>query len=428
MRKAKILIVSILCLLLGSVFLFAGGQQEAAEEKPVEEKEIILMHDKGGVPNFQPFYEEVVKKLNAEMGISFTPTPYPSTDVFQQAVRSALPTNEPPDLFTWWSTYRAKQLYDQGLLAETTAIWDKYKDEYAQGIRDGFSFDGKVYGISTGLEYWPVYYNKDVFAELGLSIPETWDEFIEICEVLKANDISPLMQGIQDRWPTFIMFEEMIIGEDPDLYVDLCEGRVKFSDPRVVHAFNVWKDMIEKGYFTDPSINLFSDAPRLFNEGKIAMGVFGTWYYTSVLVANSVPEEKIGLFILPSHNPDAGKNIILELSPLFVAKNTPSMDRVMKIADWYMSAEGSGFWAKQVTAYPANKNADTSYMPKVKQDLLDTILNENYRVLNRYWEATPTEICEVAVDKFAEFVANPDKLDKIIADLDKVADDYWSKN
>lgn len=428
MRNLRFILVTLLCVLMCSGFLFAGGDQEEPGAEMAEEKEIMMMHDKGGVPNFQPYYEEVVKKVEAAYGISFTPTPLPSTDVFLQTVRAALPTSEPPDLFTWWSTYRAKQLYDQGLLADTTAIWDKYKDEYPQGIRDAFSFDGKVYGISTGLEYWPCYYNKDVFADLGLSVPDTWDEFIEICETLKANDVVPLMQSVEGRWPTFVMFEEMMIGQDPDMYVDLCEGRIKFSDPRVVDAFELWRDMIRKGYFTEPSTDLFGDAPRLFNEDKIAMAVFGTWYYTSVLVANGVPEEKIGLFILPSHNPKAGKNIILELSPMFVAENSQSKDRVMKIADWFMSSEGSGFWASQVTAYPANKKADTSYMPGVKAELLDTILNDGYRVLNRYWEATPSDICEVAVDKFAEFVMNPDDLDKIIADLDKVADEYWANN
>lgn len=425
MRFLKTVALALLFSTMFAGLLFAGGQKDSgASDKG---KEIILAHDKGGVPNFQPYYEKVSEKIKAKYGFPFTPTPYPSTDVFLQTVRAALPTNEPPDLFTWWSTYRAKQLYDQGLLAETTAIWDKYKDEYPQGIRDAFSFGGKVYGISTGLEYWPVYYNKDLFAQMGLKVPNTWDELIKICEKLKAKGVMPLMQTVESRWPTFIMFEEMIIGQDPNLYVDLCEGRAKFSDPRVVAAFKLWRDMIQKGYFTPPSTDLFGDAPRLFNEGKIAMGVFGTWYYTSVLVANGVPESKIGLFILPSHNPAAGKNIILELSPLFVAKKSPSLRRAMQIADWFMTAEGSGFWASQVTAYPANKKADTSYMPAAKRELLDTILKENYRVLNRYWEATPTEICEVAVDKFAEFILNPNDLDKIIADLDQVADNYWKK-
>ncbi len=34
------------------------------------------------------------------------------------------------------------------------------------------------------------------------------------------------------------MFEEMVARQDPQLYVDLCEGKVKYSDPRVKKAFS----------------------------------------------------------------------------------------------------------------------------------------------------------------------------------------------
>jgi hypothetical protein len=57
--------------------------------------------------------------------------------------------------------------------------------------------------------------------------------------------------------------------------------------------------------------------------------------------------------------------------------------------------------------------------------MLDT---EKYRILNRFWEATPTPICDVAVDKFAEFILNPASVDRVLSDLDKIADEYWSKN
>ncbi len=411
--------------------------EEAAEEVAEEVEEavseaeaanIILMHDKGGTPNFQPYFEAVGEKTKELINISVEPVPYPSTDVFIAAVNSALPTNEAPELFTWWSTYRVKALIDQGLVAETTEIWDKYKDEYSEGLRTAFTFNGEVYGECYGVEYWPVWYNKDVFAELGLSVPKTWEEFIDVCETLKANNVTPLMQTVLGRWPTFIMFEEMIIGEDPQLYLDLCEGKAKYTDERVKKAFELWGDMINKGYFTDPGTDLFTDSANLFNKDELGMVVCGTWYYTSVLTANNVPEEKIGAFILPSHNPDAGNNIILEAMPIVAGKNSPNLEAAKQVTDWLMSAEGNGFLAEKITSFPANMKSDTSYLPPVKVDLLDSIINENYIISNRYWEATPTPICETAVDKFAEFINNPDDLDNILVELDAIADEYWSEN
>ncbi len=277
------------------------------------------------------------------------------------------------------------------------------------------------------MDYWGVWYNKKVFKKYNLSVPKTWSEFMNINKVLKANGVTPMAESVQGRWPAFIIFEEMVARQDPDLYVKLCEGKVKYSDPRVKKAFEVWADLIKKGYFTDASVSLFSDAPRLFNTGKIAMVPIGTWYY-SQLKNGGVPEDSIGIFIMPPVNPDAGKVVIMEAGPILMAQNAPHREAAKKIVDWWMGPKGNAYFAKMLDTYPSNLKADSSYLPEVKKDLLKTIVNEHYRILNRYWEATPTPISEAAVDEFAKFMLHPDTLDEVLAKLDKIADNYWSKN
>lgn len=427
MRNSKLrillLVVSIVALTAGTAF--ANGSTESAAAGGSAAPNLVLMHDKGGNPNYQPFFEAMGSYAKQKIGVGFTATPYPTTDVYQAAVRAALPTKQAPDLFTWWSTYRMKDLIDQGLLAETTALWDKHKDEYSQGLRDAFTFDGKVYGIADVVEYWGVWYNKAIFAKYNLSIPRTWDEFLAVCDTLKKNGVTPLEETVQGRWPTFIMFEQLIAGESPDLYVDLCQGKAKYTDPRVKHAFQVWADLIAKGYFADPSTDLFSDAPRLFQQGKIAMIPCGSWYY-STLTTNGVSPDNAGIFVMPAQNASAGKFAILEASPILISKNSPHLQDALKVADFWMGPDGNGYLAKQLGGYPANTKADASYLPKSKVDFKNMLVSENYRILNRYWEATPTPICEQAVDKFAEFILNPGSVDKVLSDLDKIANDYWS--
>ena len=129
------------------------------------------MHDKGGNPNYQPFFEQVGQMSKDAVDVGFTPTPYPDTSTYIASVRAALPTDKAPDLFTWWSTYRVKDLIDQGLVADLTPLWDKHKAEYPKGIRDAFTFNGKVYGFCDVVEYWGVWYNKAVFAKYNLQSP-----------------------------------------------------------------------------------------------------------------------------------------------------------------------------------------------------------------------------------------------------------------
>jgi multiple sugar transport system substrate-binding protein len=71
---------------------------------------IVLMHDKGGNPDYRPFYDQMGQLSKTATGVSFTQSPYPDTTTYQAAVRAALPTDKAPDLFTWWSTYRMKDL------------------------------------------------------------------------------------------------------------------------------------------------------------------------------------------------------------------------------------------------------------------------------------------------------------------------------
>ncbi len=413
----KVLRLAVVALALAG--LAVGGFAQA--------KDLVLMHDKGGNPNYQPFYEAMGKQCKEAIGIGFTPVPYPTTDVYNAAVRAALPTKQAPDLFTWWSTYRMKDLIDQGVVAETTDLWDKHKSEYAKGLRDAFTFNNKVYGFAYVVEYWGVWYNTEVFAKFKLKPPKTWGEFLKVCATLKAGGVTPLFESVGLRWPTFIIFEEMVARQDPDLYVDLCEGRAKYTDPQVKMAFGVWADLIKKGYFTDPSTDLFSEAPRLFDQGKVAMIPCGSWYMT-VLTSNGVPESKCDIFVMPPHNASAGKVAILEASPILMGANSPNLDEAKQVADYWMSPEGNAFYAKECGQYPANSKSDTSYLAKARVNFRKTLVGENYRILNRYWEATPTPICEQAVDKFAEFILNPASVDKVLNDLDFIADDYWSQN
>jgi ABC-type glycerol-3-phosphate transport system substrate-binding protein len=411
--------IRISLVLLTAALLFGAAGMAAAAPS------IVLMHDKGGNPDYRPFFEQMGVLAKTETGVGFTQTPYPDTSVFQATVRTALPTNKAPDLFTWWSTYRMKDLIDAGLVADMTPLWDKHKAEYSQGLRDAFTFNGKVYGLADVVEYWGVWYNKDVFAKYNLKVPATWADFLKVCETLKTNGVTPMLQSVQQRWPTFIMFEEMVARQDPKLYVDLCAGKAKYSDPRVKKAFAVWADLIAKGYFTDPSTDLFADGPRLFNQGKIGMVPIGSWYLTQ-LKLGGVPEEKAGIFILPPPNPAAGKVVIMEASPIVIAAKAPNLADAMKVADWWMGPAGNAAFAKMLNQYPANAKSDASFLPASKVAFAKLIFDGKYQILNRYWEATPTPICEKAVDKFAEFILNPGNVDTILADLDKIADDYWA--
>jgi len=151
----------------------------------------------------------------------------------------------------------------------------------------------------------------------------------------------------------------------------------------------------------------------------------GSWYLTTLTSAGVSPDN-VDIFIMPNVNPAAAKVVIQEASPVLISAKAPNLAAAKKVADWWMGPAGSAAFAKMVNQYPANPQADASFLPAVKVQFAKTIADGGYRIVTRYWEGTPTPICEKAVQEFAKFILKPASVDTVLADLDKIADEYWA--
>ena len=181
--------------------------------------------------------------------------------------------------------------------------------------------------------------------------------------------------------------------------------------------------MIDKGYFTDPSTNYFSDVPRMFNDGSLAMIISGTWFLKSNLLDMGVPESNIGFFFIKTAD---GKNrAILEPSPILMGKNAPHKDAALKALDYFFSAKGNTFLAKQVGSFPANSKADASFLSPMQQAMQKEVVDGNYIMLTRFWENMPTELMLQVNAKFQEFIVKPASPQQITADIQKLCDAYF---
>src|SRR5690554_2827346 len=128
-------------------------------------QEARLFHDKLSAPSWQAPFEEMSALAKDEIGIGWETVGYANTDMHQTAVRTSLPSNRAPELFTWWSDFRMEALYQSGGLVDVTAAWDARADEYNPALRAAFEFEGRVYGVPSNLAYWSMWYNNAVFEE-----------------------------------------------------------------------------------------------------------------------------------------------------------------------------------------------------------------------------------------------------------------------
>lgn len=362
------------------------------------------------------------KAVKGHTNLDFKVTTYPDTTTYQSTLRSALSTSEAPGMFKWWSGYRMEDLVKGGLVADLTEEWKKFEDlGLNPDLASAFTFDGKIYGIPMTSNYWVIFYNKKLYDQFNLKVPKTWEDFISNCETLKENGISPLAQNTEGRWPGFIWFEELLTKYDPDLYQDLMTGKASYTDSGVVEVMEIWKSLYDKGYFSKP-LDWESNMATEFANGKVAMFAKGDWYQ-NFLTGAGMTTDDYGMFILPSIKPEAGKTVIFEASPLLIAEKSKDKDNALKATEAFFEKDVIGPWTTSKSIAPLVPGVD---MPNPEVGtLIDTITNDQYKLINRYWEATPPDISEFAVDQFVRFMLKPDEYKKVLEEIDKHAKDYW---
>jgi len=121
---------------------------------------------------------------------------------FKQAIRAYLTASTPPDVMTWFAGNRARFFIDKGLIMDISDVWESegWNEDFPAGFRALSTVDGKQYFLPSSWYWWAVYYRKDIFEQYGLEPPETWEEFLQVCETLKENGITPITIGTKYRW------------------------------------------------------------------------------------------------------------------------------------------------------------------------------------------------------------------------------------
>jgi multiple sugar transport system substrate-binding protein len=402
-----------------SLVLTACGGGDDKDSGSGTKTELKLYNDKGA---WGPYFEDVGKLSKQEIGIGMSPVGYTDEPTYSAFIKASFRTNNKPDLFTWSTGGRLEEIVEAGQVAETTDLW---KEAVAAGdlskeLESAYTYNGKQYCIPLNISYWVMFYNKKVFDDNGVKPPTTWAELMASADTLKGKGIKPFYHT--SVLFSFVWFQQLLIGTDPELYNKLASGEAKYTDPGVVAVMERWKQMIDGGYFSDPGSK--EDPAVQLKTGKTAMGIFGTWFNTSMTQQGMKPGQDYGMFVIPTVTPGAGKNTVaFESGPLCSLTKAPDNAASTKYMKWWVQQPAQEKWA--------NSRGDVSANPKVTipDPGLATIAKAagdgEYSLANRYFEAAPAPVLTAALDAFGAFMVDPGSYLKQLQNIQKAADEYW---
>ncbi len=298
-------------------------------------------------------YDALIEKFEAEN---------PDIDIVQNYVPEAetvlktrLVKNDIPDIMAIGGNYTYGELARAGVLTDLSskAFIDNIQDAYRKMINDlEGNMDG-IYGVPFSANANTVLYNKDKFAELGLEIPETWDEFIENCDQIKANGGTPIYLTFKDAWTAMVPFNTLAANLQGENFIEKKkDGETTFAAQYREVAEKMLK-ILEYGHVDNFGVG-YNDGNRSFAKGESFMLIQGIWAIGPIKEIN--PDLNLGVFNLPVHN-EPSKNLLVSGvdSVLAVSESTKNKDAALKFIKFLLKEENAKYYIDQEKLYSAVK-------------------------------------------------------------------------
>lgn len=155
-----------------------------------------------------------------------------------------------------------------------------------------------IYGLPYAANAAGILYNEDMFVEHGWEIPETWDEFITLCDTIEEEGIVPIYLGFKDTWTCLAPWNALAVGlTDSDVYNQVNKGNTTFEKE--------YKEVAEKMKMLlnyaepNPYAYSYNDACTAFARGEAAMYTIGSYAVPQIKSVN--PDMNINSFTFPSN-------------------------------------------------------------------------------------------------------------------------------
>ena len=259
-------------------------------------------------PEDMEFFDAVIAEFEAaNPGIKIVQNAIKSTD-YNTTLAAALAGDSGPDVFMSRAYGGLQTFADSGYMVALDELMPELKDFDAAKLAGATSSDGKVYGVPALSQTIFCYYNTEIYEELGLTVPQTWDQFIANLKACTDAGYTGLANGTKEGW----ICELMLGGVSAtwyggnDFFDKVVAGEINFEDPIFVNAvdkLNELKPFMPMQFEGVP----YTDMQTSFSMGMSAHFIGGSFEAATFLNMN--PDIKYDIFAVPGETESTPKYV-----------------------------------------------------------------------------------------------------------------------
>lgn len=382
----------------------------------------------------QASFMAVVKPFEDQTGIKVS---YESTRDEDAILTSRVAAGNPPDLAAAPSPQLLSQFAKQGkvialndavdmtaLQASTAKSWITL----GEPLNDGKLYQIFAWAAVKGL----IWYSPKNFQAKGYSVPTTFDQLTNLQSQIKGSGTTPwcvtVESGAASGWPASDWLKEIVLSQaGPDVYDKWVAGTQKWTSPEIKQAWQTFgqilgpndsntyggKQYILATNFGDVGNPMFQNPPKCYMLNQAS---FITTFFTSANPSLQAGTD-FNFFPIPDINSQFTGAHVVAGDSFSMFKDTP---QARKLIQYLTTAQAQDIWVKRGGKLAVNKDvALTDYPDVLSKESAQIIVNTQ---IAKY-DATdnmPADMRTAAWKGLLDFIGDQNKLDSILANLDKV--------
>ncbi|MBX6371425.1 MAG: extracellular solute-binding protein [Acidothermus sp.] len=309
----------------------------------------------------------------------------------------------------------------------------KYKQETAPALVKLGEVNGKTYGVFIKAAIKGLIWYNPHQHDYSSAPPKTWDELMSQAKANQGNAKAiwclGLESGAASGWPGTDWIEDLVLRTaGPDVYTQWYEGKIKWTDPRIKKAFQIYmNDVVAHTYgggktavatnFGNAGDPLFANPPgcEFLHQASFITGFSQFKTHQAGTDYNFFP--------FPDIDPQFA-GAVEGAGDLFgMFHDTPAAKSLMR---YLVTAKAQDIWVKIGGALSANKNA-TDYPDEISKRSAEILHNAKIFVFDAS-DLMPTAMNDAFWKAMVALTNGSQSLDQALSSLDKVQQDAYQSS
>ena len=304
-----------------------------------------------------------------------------------------------------------------GQFQDVTDVWTENNlGDTLASAKASMTIDGKQCGVPYTYYQWGIYFNKDVYKAAGAEVPKTWDEFAANCVEFQAIGVDCLTTGSKALWPIAGIFDYLDLRTNGyEFHMDLTNGKVEWTDPRVKAVFAEWAKVLPFTTANHTAID-WQDAAALLVQGKAANYVMGN-SAVATFKEGGMTNDNLGFMNFPEITAGLPRAEEAPTDTIHIPAGAKNVADAKKFLAFVASADAQTKLNGTIGQLPTNKNSTVGDDPFLKAGFES--LSSAYALAQFFDRDAPAEMAKMGMEGFQEFMVKPDRLDAILERLEK---------